>query len=262
MSKLRLLVDGEPGTISLRTYLGMLGNTIETLRVLDRAISRTRRGTLDWFIDDVQAGSLVTDLHSDGEYASAVQEAFIGGVAILEREASVPAYFSESEIKRIGWIAHELGRDGATGFRVIDLDEGRVAHITEITEAHVKEATAAKFESIGSVVGTLEMVSIHGGTKANVYQTRTHKAVRCNVPQALVSDLLPQVTALLGQAVIASGRIYRNAQGEPIRLTLRNVTPVGTEPTDLPTVDEIAGSDPNITGDVSVDEFIRRLRDA
>jgi hypothetical protein len=260
VSRLRLRIDGEPGEIGFPDFVEILRHAFHALRDLDSSVSRGKP-TLKWFVDELRTGSLVTDVRASGNVAEEVTNAFVRGVQHLESEATVPPFFTMEPLEDIQWIARHIGNDGARGFRAIQLDSGESAHVTPVTDAHITEALAARFESVGSVMGTIEMISIHGRARANVYDLRNNRAIRCNIPEAERDRLVAEVTANLGKRVIAAGRIYRNASGEPIRVTLRSIT-VLPEAENLPGVADVVGSAPGYTGDLTTEEYMRRLRDA
>lgn len=111
--------------------------------------------------------------------------------------------------------------------------------------------------SVGSVEGTLELVSLHeGDRKFNVYRDVTGKVVQCDLP----SHLEKEVIAALGKRVIVSGAVHRNLVGAPVRVEAEKIRilPAGKE---SPPLDEFMGSIPDLTGDLSTEEFVRMIRD-
>ena len=261
MSRLRLRLDGEPGAISFETFVYTLRDSLTALRDLDSAISKNPKGSLSWFVQNLQTDSLVTDVLARGTVADTVTGAFVDGVRDLESEASTPPYFSEECLRAVRRIAARIGNDGATGFRAIELDRKIEGRVTELTDAHIKSALATPYQSVGSVTGTIEMISVHGAPRMNVYDSLNNRAVRCNIPLDQKDELLAQVTALLGRRVIAAGRVSRNLAGDAVKVQLRSLTPLPDDD-ELPTVAEVAGSEPDFTGDLSTQEYLDRLRNA
>ncbi len=112
-------------------------------------------------------------------------------------------------------------------------------------------------ESIGSVEGRLELVSIHSRTRRfNVYHAITNKAIRCNFPVAIEE----QVISSLGRRVIVSGVVSYNAAGEPVKVEVDRLRTLKKE-NELPSIADMLGMAPDITGDLSIEEHIRQLRD-
>ena len=121
----------------------------------------------------------------------------------------------------------------------------------------VRLLTRVRNKSIGSVEGRLELVSTHVRTRRfNIYHAITNKAVRCNLPVAMEE----QAISNLGRRVIVSGIVSYNAVGEPVKVEVDRLR-VLKEEKELPTIVEMLGMTPDITGDLSTEEHIRQLRD-
>ena len=112
-------------------------------------------------------------------------------------------------------------------------------------------------KSIGSVEGRLELVSIHARTRRfNVYHAITNRAIRCNLPKSMEQ----QAISSLGRRVIVSGIVSYNAAGEPVKVEVDRLRTLKKE-RELPSISDMLGMAPDITGDLSTEEHIRRLRD-
>ncbi len=72
--------------------------------------------------------------------------------------------------------------------------------------------------------------------------------------------LKEQAIAALGSRVIVSGRIRRNLKGIPVRVNTKRLRALPVE-NEVPSLDELMGSIPDLTGDLSTEEFVRMLRD-
>jgi hypothetical protein len=108
------------------------------------------------------------------------------------------------------------------------------------------------------VEGRLELVSIHvGARRFNVYHAITQKAIRCNLPTEIEDDVVRN----LGRRVIVSGTVSYNERGEPISVDVHHFRPLKEE-NDLPSVADMLGMAPDITGNLTTEEYIRQLRDA
>jgi hypothetical protein len=71
--------------------------------------------------------------------------------------------------------------------------------------------------------------------------------------------LLATAKEVMGRRVNVAGVIYRNGRGEPMRVDVRGIRTLGRDD-ELPTIDQIGGSDPDFTGDLSTDEYIWSIR--
>jgi fructose 1,6-bisphosphatase len=267
LSRIRLKIEGKPGEIELASFIGILSRASQILGGLDSAISERPHGALRWYIADLQIGSAVAVIESrpktneiDAErVATMVGSSFVDGLSVIERNVELPPYFSEQDLTRVKQIAGFLKRTASDGVDVAHLNGG-VEPLQETTlrqdaGAKVNQLLRAPFQSIGSVAGQLEMISLHRTPKFNVYDVVTHKAVSCRFEP----DRLEEITAALGKRVVVTGIVHRNAKGEPVRVEkpgLRVLRPDA----ELPTVADLIGLAPDLTGQLSVDDHVRLLR--
>ena len=147
-----------------------------------------------------------------------------------------------------------IHRNGAKGFSATDYE--RKVDVSEKASKTINDLLPVVRDSIGSVEGRLEEISIHRRKKFVVYHAVTKKAVNC-----LFHDdaLLDRVIAALGERVVVIGNVFSNAKAEPVRIDVIEFQLLDSSRR-IPTTAELTGSDPNFTGDLSTDEFIRRIR--
>jgi hypothetical protein len=111
-------------------------------------------------------------------------------------------------------------------------------------------------EETGSVEGTLETISVHKAKTFVIYDSITRKGVTCHISD---DALLSKATAALGKKVFVGGRVSFNVKNEPVKIVVRMLRIIGENKT-LPTARELLGSNPNMTGDLSTDEYIESIR--
>lgn len=262
MAKLLLTVKGELGRITLDSFLTVLNNSFGILKDLDSAISLQPKGSLDWIITDLHVGSLAVEVGTkpkdpSKDYGSRVTETYVDGLDVIDREGITPPYFSDRSLELLEKSAKVLSGDGAEAIEVTDPARGKSAKISAQIAPTVKQLMGTKYQSFGSVEGTLEMISIHKPPRFNIYHTITLHAVRCNLPDKLRKT----VADALGRRVIASGEITYNAKDEPRSLVLEELEVIPLED-ELPTIEEFIGSDPDFTGDMTTKEYIQSIRNA
>jgi hypothetical protein len=112
-------------------------------------------------------------------------------------------------------------------------------------------------QAIGSVIGRLEAISLHGTPRFNVYDALSQRPVKCE----FTPRDLDTVKDALGRCVVVAGIVYRNAAAQPLRVARPTLTILPLEE-ELPGVDEIVGADPDFTGGMSTEDYVRHLRDA
>ena len=112
------------------------------------------------------------------------------------------------------------------------------------------------YQESGSVEGKLEMVSIHASPRFAIYHAISGHSVRCKFDP---HQLLDVVKEALGKRVIVSGLVHFNFKHEPIRVEIEDLMILPKED-ELPSPSEIRGMAPDFTGDLTTEEYLRRLR--
>ena len=260
MATLRLQIKGQKGRISLLTFLTATASTLRMLEELDLAISGVPKGSLEWFVTDLSMGSLTVQMDSrsrfmEKRYDSDVTEAFLGAMRLIEGQGGVPPYLSEFGMRQARKLVRVIGHDGADGLSVQALNQ--TVEVTERASEGVAVLTRIRRRAIGSVEGKLETISIHGGRPRFIaYHSRTHKAITCKITS---DTLLSEAKEALGRRVRALGTVSSNAMGEPLRVEVKDIHVLRRDE-ELPHREQIRGSAPGMTGDLTTEEFIRSIR--
>jgi len=259
MATIKLLLKGAPENISLKSFASALTNSLGILQDLDVAISHEPQGSLEWVVTKLSTGSLSVTIESRSRliarnFGPDAAEAFVVGLEKIEMEGTSPPYLSEYGIKRVRSLAGLIGRDGVAGIQVTDLE--RTAEISRLALDNIREITKVRDSAIGSVEGTIETLSIHGRPKFVLYESRTRKAVTCQFTR---EDWFERIKEVMGKRVMVAGLVRYNMKGEPLRIELENIRLIRGR-ADLPTIEELSGSDPQFTGDLSTEEYIKRIR--
>jgi len=260
MAKLVLTVKGMPGTISLDSFLTVINNSFGMLKDLDSAISLQPKGSLDWIIADIHIGSLSVEIQSKPrdparDYGTKVTERYLDGIDIIHEEGITPPYFSDHSLRLLQKVARALHRNGADALEVVDPDRGKSTEFDARIETTTNQLMGSQYKSIGSVEGTLEMISIHREPRFNIYHAISLRAVKCSLPE----NLRERVASTLGRRVVASGLISYNAKDEPISVKLEELMVIPTED-ELPSIEDFIGSAPDFTGDMTTGEYIWSIR--
>ncbi len=262
MARLRFQVQGELGNITLAGFMGQINDHLRMLREYDLAISREKKASLEWLITNVSTGSLIIETESrsrleEKNFGPEVAKVYVAGWDRIEHKGLSPAYLTEPGMKAARRIVRRIGKDGIEGI-VVSGPEQSVT-ISPKASAHMDQLIPVKYRSLGSAEGTLETISIHRGSRFTIYHSRTKKAIRCDIP-AVEEQLLNYAKEALGRRVHASGRLERNARGEPIRIKAERLR-ILREREELPTIAELGGKYPDFTGGLTTEEYIRSLRD-
>jgi hypothetical protein len=186
------------------------------------------------------------------DQAPLVGRAVLAGLHALER-GERPQAFPDEAMDLAKRLADLKDRGGIERLSLAEaLDEGIAVAITRSTAAAVDEIIGARYESLGSVEGRLEVVSSHGGRlRCNVYEHVSGKPVRCDFADTLKGVVL----AAFDQRVRAHGLIKRDAAGRPRHIQLESLEVLPPAPKESVS---IAGLAPDFTGGLDSAEWLEK----
>lgn len=261
MASLRFEIRGELGNLTLRAFQAAIELNLRMLSEYDRGLSGERRGSLYWVVTGVSTGSLIFDVQShsrkpDADVGLAVAREYVHGWNLIEKEGATPPYLTWQTMQRARQVTRMIGTEGVYGFAASSMHE--TAEVTARASTHIEQLLTERYHALGAVEGTIETVSIHGGKRFVLYHSRTRKAVRCTFKD---DEWLKRAADVLGRRVSVMGTVYSNARGEPVRVEAQSLRVLRTRE-ELPTTRSLTRSDPDFTGGLSTDEFLRQIRDA
>jgi hypothetical protein len=264
---LELIIEGEQGKITVETLQAALGNWLETLHDLDRAISHDPRGSVDWILAKMSLGSGIVGArpvprNPARDFGPQISYSNVDGFRLIESEGVSPPYLSEKGMKGATGLLGLIGKGGATGvvIRYVPIEEdlagsAEEARVSIRGAANIIRLLPVHHKAIGSVEGTLEAVSLHRGGRFTVYEHRTKKAVKSLFER---DKWLEDIRAALGKRVEVGGLVEYNVRQEPLSIKVDRLRILGEGR--LPRTRELTGSDPGFTGDMSTEEFIKAVR--
>jgi len=267
---LRIDIAGNPKTIPFRTVLQIGANSIGVLDDLDHAFSHEPQGALEWITDDVSTnGRLRIDLDSRvrqakrksiSDVGSQVAGSFVSGLRTLEREGTTPPYLSEAGMRHARRMTNVLGHDGANRI-IVSIPKKAEAEVTPKAYQNISGLLKAPYASLGSIEGHLEGINLHQSPRFIIYEQGTNKAVSCQFGP-FRNELMDKIKDSLEKRVLVSGRLHRNAKGEPARIQLLSPDDLKVFDSDLKVLPfkRLRGSDPDFTSGESVSDYIRRMR--
>jgi hypothetical protein len=260
MAHLRFEIKGKPGSITLRAFQTAVESWMGILNDLDAGISGQKGGSLDWVVTDLSMGSLALEIESRSrmpgkDYGPRVVRANIEGMEVIENEEKMPPYLTESGMKKAQRMVNLIGRQGTTGFLIANTKEK--AELSIQSKNNVKSILKPRYQSIGSVEGRLETISLHRSNRLVIYESLTNKAVSCIFKE----DKLPEVKALLGHRVNVFGTIYRNKKGDALSVEVKELRKL-REVEEIPSFEKLLGIDPDFTGELTTADYLRSVRGA
>jgi hypothetical protein len=143
---------------------------------------------------------------------------------------------------RIGASSIYVGDNPAVPLRTI---------VTVRTLDQVKDLTQPRSVSFGTLIGNLDTISVHNGLEFRVWDSETKRPVRC----FLDTRQRTRAMDLLGIRVIVTGMMKADRHGRPLSMQVETFDPV-SDPLYLPTIEEMRGSIPNLTGGQTLKEFL------
>ena len=122
------------------------------------------------------------------------------------------------------------------------------------TLANIQTLKGPTYESAGSVVGTLEAVSIHNAFEFRIWSEMTGKPVTCRFDETMFD----KVRDALRRAVVVHGLVKWNALGHPISIAVEGMEIA--EPSRELTIEEVSGAIEDFTEGLSLADYLEDLR--
>lgn len=263
-SDLVITVHGKETRVTVRSLIEMLEGALAVLREIDARLAENHRAGVQWEVVKVAMNSpLQITLGprvptNRRDYSPDVVKSFMVGIRSLERQAVVPANWSEDALQHMRQLVN-LRNNGIASMVFSSPGEEQVeptlhsaANIEEI-----QKRQAAHYWEETSIEGRLEAISAHNGTRISIWDVLSNTKVECLVSEAQ----LEQAKSAFRRRVAVSGKAKVSRKGKPLSIEVDSIR-VLKETDELPQPKSFAGlSRVDITGGVDSAEYIRGLRD-
>lgn len=254
MEDTRLSVDmgTEEGFVRLDTFVEALREFRDMLSVLG---ARTNDPPI-WTVVDLSVKSAHATVEAIGNVSAglATSDAVIRGFVALEQGEQPPEEFMPA-LGHARVMAEMATKAGMT----LAISGNNI--VQSITKKTLE--TAKRFSEVGdletawgSAEGTIEMVSLRRGIQCNLYDHLTDRKIECRLDEGMFED----IRAALGRRVVATGNLKHDVFGQIRSIRVKHLTVLSDEE-ELPSIDQMVGIAPGITGGFSTEEYMRRLRD-
>jgi len=150
------------------------------------------------------------------------------------------------DMKNITGIAIQNGRAS------VELTSQTVASIDKLIIPAYKK-------SEGSIDGKLDLINVHEGLVVGIYRTLDNRKIKASFAEK-GEKAKEKMKEFLGKRVYATGTVSWNKNGEPTEILIKNIS-VNERPKDVKSIFDLYGSDPDFTGGLTPEEFIRKQRD-
>lgn len=232
--KLTLYLDGQH--ITAERFL----RAVEAFTALVKDVAESMTGSgraVDWVVS-VREGSINLDYQASPRVPTAnsiaIADTVYEGLKLVQGGRKRPAHFSDSALQN----ARDLARL-ATGkaVRVVQVRRGRHrVSVDDRAAVNVDFIMGGTDTELGTIEGTLQMISARGSLHVGVWDAIRDRQVRCYISP----ELLEKVKNHFGDRVAVHGLIHQRANGEPVSIEVENVEPF-PKASSLPTIDDVYG---------------------
>jgi hypothetical protein len=258
----RIVIAFKSDFIPMQTLAAAITGLEDMLYDIDREISG--KFTVEWGIKELKTreNAIVAVPRLIGkktqDNSDLIIPAFLNGIKTIRKKAVRPNHFSDEALANVKDLSMAINGD-IKKITVTASLNGRLSRpipLTHDVANHVDEVIGPRYRTIGAVEGRLDMISLRRYLKFGIAHTLTGKTVSCRF---FSYTMLEQIKAALGRRVVASGIVHYNAQHEPVRVDVEWFK-VLRERHELPGIEDIGGSDPEFTGDLSTEAYLRSIR--
>lgn len=211
--------------IPVATFVEAARRLCAILTEVDASISG--RHSLEWGIAGLRSSSAVLEamprvLQDDyPDNSPEVISAVVSGMRQIDKQATRPKHFSDEALEDAKHLAAVLN-DHVERVDLRAVVRGRppvTASVTQRVAANVNELIGPRYTALGSIEGTMELVSIHGTVYFNIYDLLTRRKVRCVCDMDVLHDLIGS----LGKRLLVYGEIRFTAAGLPVSIRVEKV---------------------------------------
>ena len=246
------------------------------LRELDATVSKNPRGHVHWKIETIRKQSpLILGFsgrsRTEDESIPIIHERLKVGIKQLTTTEESPTrkspsskktakpkrvVYSEKFLVSLKKLGNLQKRDDLGPISVYTSQATKVA-ISEKLVQSIEALLGPKYQSIGSITGSLDSITVHRGHEFRVWDEDSGRPVTCTFPK----EMLPTVKDVLQSRVLVHGLIQRNAQGTPVSIRVEGIDPLKSM-SELPTIAEMSGLIKDITDGKPIDEYLEDIRGA
>lgn len=219
------------------------GIAVSSFLSVVREITRQVKGSLPkdaWYVN-VQEGSQVLSLTPNVQrlpvaVSDQIISSIVDGFGELESDAATPKNFTNRALEQARVISKLGLLESDREIPVRILTKKRACRVSRRTYDNVSTLIDPDYEDMGSVDGSLEVVSAHNGYEFRIYEPVWDRAVRCSFTE----DLLVAALAAFRKRVEVSGLIKYAKNGFPISVKAASIY-IFPESSDLPGREDVKG---------------------
>ncbi len=255
------LVLGSPSEIIPLSHFGRaVTKILAILKQLDKEIA-DGKSNISWGVSSLSMSSpakiqITSNGSKEGQDPVEIVDYAIDGLSRLNKKAARPKYFSDQLLELARDFSGILDQKNINQLSLIN--GGSSVSLTRQVVAHVDTLIEAKTKtSMGTIEGKLDLIDVHSGLVVGIYRFTDNICVRAIFKEE--QDMRANVLKLLEKPVIAVGEIKRNKRGKPISISVKELKLLSGE-IPLSQIEKLYGADPDFTGGLTVEEFLKRQR--
>ncbi len=234
-----LIISGE---VTVGRLLAAGQSILKILREVEHGLlasqgSTTRRDAVRWVVSGARKSSPL-ELRFTGqminprgpvELVPKTVETIVTGIKAIARQPQRPRYFSDAaleEAKALANLASVSLKNGAA----------RPALLNRKVAEHIDELIGPKITSVGTVIGRLEGLTIHGKKILVIYEQLSGRRVECVFPDVMLDKAL----AGFNKRVSVYGTIHSRATGERLSVDVEEME-IYPPDSELPSAEDVRG---------------------
>ncbi len=242
-----------PGSVlvAVRAFWGVL-------RELDVTLSGEPKGSIEWEISAMKKSGpaeIVFIGHlrrPPKDYLQEIRKAAIDGVHAVSHSGERPYWFSDPALEQLKVLAQQY----ASMDDIAVIVDGKEERLEAAAAEQIGRISGQRYETLSSVVGILESISVNRGMRFRVCSEITGQRVTCRFHSG---KILADAKEFLGQRVMVFGQLTFNSLDEPILMRVSGIE--ACQPKEaLPNIAYMSGRISRLTGDLKLGEYISRLR--
>ena len=261
-SEINLRLEGPYEGLYPGSLINALRHFWRLLQDLDATISKDPRGTTNWDIQHLSKSSpaviaFVGQSHlTTIDHTHEIENDCIQGLKLLSASGERLPSYSDAAISKALRLAKLCQRRAHQRLDLIEVSaSGERVAIGPDTVANIESLTATKYESLGSIVGNLDAITVRNGTEFRVWEEVSGQPVTCRFTE----EMLEQVEDSLGLRVLVYGDVRANYKGQIIGIYVHGFGMYADE-ANLPPIKEMSGLVDDFTGGMPLKDYLEEIR--
>ncbi|ATE52096.1 hypothetical protein [Actinosynnema pretiosum] len=187
-----------------------------------------------WAFKELRLGSLATRIaptpDSDQKNRQHWTVGLVAeGLEFAEQNQAIPPHWDLDAASAARKFLDRVGDSEDSNMVVLIYRDDEPAQRIEITRRaadNLRAATAAKFTSLGSLIGRLDSINTHSGYEAGLWPDISNHRVTVKFTE----DQLEVIRSAIKKRVEVRGELHRNYRGDPISIKMTGLEILETKP--------------------------------